>query len=296
MEIWVIYIAVVIILEALVSIVDYNLLHSLYKNPETPSIIASLFFLPVFLVSLFLGFQITDFWVIILSIISGLLLFASSYLYSICYAKKISPGTTLWIWKIQMVFVFIVGIFFLWESLTYYQYVGHGIIFLWALLLSLNHFSDIQNKYYLLIPLCGACTSALSLIINDLLYVWNDFITVFGSFAFGFFLWAPILLAFTKGGKSFWKNIHKNWKKYFFAWSIVESLNIASVVFLNLALKFGPLSLVVFLKETYVAVLLIASFVFWYFYPKYFPDGWKSFSLYKLCIIICMMWGVYLVI
>ena len=296
MELWMILIFFVILLEVIISILDYNLLHSLYKDAETPSIIASIFFLPIFLGCLLLGAELTDIRLIILAMASGLLLFMSSYLYSICYAKKIPPGTTLWIWKIQMIFAFIVGVLFLGESLTALQYVGHGIIFLWALLLSLNHFSAVQHKYYLIFPVIWALACSISVIWNDLLYIWNDFITVFWGFSLGFFLWAPILIFFTQAGRRFYRDIPKNWRKYAVIWCIVESLNIWAVILLNYSLKIGPLSLVVFLKETYVALLIVVSFIFWYFYPKYFPDGGKSFSFYKLCIIIAMVWGVYLAI
>lgn len=286
-------IIIVIIGDILLGILDYNLLHSFYKDPQTQSIIACLFFLPVFLVFLFLDFQFTNILAISVWILSWFLIFISAYLYSLSYAAKIPPGTVLGIYKIQMVFAFIVWVMFLGETLSDMQLLGHGIIFLGAILLSVDHIGKLKKPSLLIIPFIGALVMSVAVIINDIAYSHLHFWTVFWSFAFWWFLWAPIIIFGTKEWKKFRENINLNWRKYLIVGWSVELVNIVITIAAHLALKFWPLSLVVFLKETYVAFLVLISMIFGYYYPKYFPDGGKKISIKKLTIISVMMLWVY---
>lgn len=294
MEIWLIFISASVIFSIILALLDYNLLHYLYKDPETPSIIANLFFLPIFIGSLFFWFQFDNISAISFWFVAWVCTFISSYLYSLSYAAKIPPGTTLGIYKVQMVFAFLVGIFFLGEHLTHTQFIWHGIIFLGAILLSLEHFTWVEKKILLLLPFIGAIFYSIGLVINDIAYISLDFITVFGSFAFWNLVGVPVLIFCTKKGRMFFHNISHNWKKYLYLGTIAELINLGDIISFHLALKYGPLTLVVFLKEMYVVILILLSLMFGYFYPRYFPDGGQGFSYKKLCIISWMLGGVFL--
>lgn len=294
MEIWIYFIAVAIIGNIILAILDYNLLHKFYRTPETPSIIASLSFLPIWIYFLFFDFQFENIVPILAWLSAGLLAFLASYAYAYSYAFKIPPGTTLWIVKLQMVFAFIVGVFVFWESLTPMQLLWHGVIFACAILLSIEHIGLTKKKSLLIFPLISALAISWEVIILDIAYEHLHFGTIFGSFAFWWFIGAPILILGTKNGQEFYKKLPTTWKKYLLIGWAVELINIITVFFANLALKFGPLSLVVFLKETYVAFLILISLIAGYYYPKYFPDGWKKISFKKLSIVCIMMIWVYL--
>lgn len=294
MELWIIFILLTIVVSVILSLLDYNLLQGVYGNAEIPSIISCSFFFPVCIYFFLSGIDFSSTSIVFLSIIAGLFTFWGSYAYSLSYAHKISPGTTLGIMKVQMIFAFLFWYFILQESLTYLQMVWHGIIFLWALWLSIEHIQFWWKRSHFVIPFLWAISYSISYILVDSLYKVSDFSTVFWLFCFGFFLWSPILILFTSNGKNFVKHFHKKWKVYLGLWIITEMFWIMEFLFWNLALKHGPLSLVIFLKETYVALLVIISLIFWYFYPRYFPDGWKKITFKKLWIIIFMLVWVYL--
>jgi len=293
MEIWIVYIIWHIIAAVILGIVDYNLIQWLYKNAVTASIVTCSFFLVFSFIFLATWIE-WNIFAISMWILSGIFSIISSYIYSLCFEKKMSPGFVLSIWKIQMVFAFIFWVFFLGEELTFMQLLWHGIIFFSALFLALFHGNITWKKNDIFLPLLWAVLFSISFMIIDPIYERYDFKTVFTGFCFWFGLWAPYLIFFHKKWKTFIKEAKKNWRKFLMFWIFTETIALIEFGWFHLAMKHWPLSLVVFLKETYVVLLIIVSVIGAYFYPKFFPDGWKSFNIQKLWIICIMLIWVYL--
>ncbi len=119
MELWVWFSFGTIILNAVLMVIDYNLLGKVYKTAEAPTMVTSLFLIFPFIWGLIYWVDYWDISIIFWSIAIGFLTFLGILYYFKSFDIWVTPTTLGSIMKIQMIFAFIVGVFSLWEQLTW---------------------------------------------------------------------------------------------------------------------------------------------------------------------------------
>ncbi len=297
MELWIWYTFGAIIFTVLVVLIDYIFMKSFFKNAESPTIISwvALWLVPIY-VLLFHGFDISNIVVLIVSFILGLSSLAGIYLYFKSMFMGITPWTIWWILKLQMVLAFIVGVWFLKESLTFQQLLGHAIIFLWAAYLVSKDLKLKGDIYTYILPFGAMIWFSASFIWTDYLFLEHDFWSIFWMHTFWTFCWAVWILLFTKWWKKFQKLFSADKKKYILIAITAETAWLLMATFDALAYSVWPLSKVTFLRETYLVYLIIIALLLRSYFPKYIPDEWWDSKYEKLFIVIFMMVWVYLTI
>jgi drug/metabolite transporter (DMT)-like permease len=291
---WFTFVIINIIATILVGILDYGFQKWTYKTPEFPAILWAFFFLFYWIYSLSWGIHENSLFVLFLSFFSWLL----TFLWVLSYFRAIfSPTTPGFIWtvgKIQMIFAFLIGIFVFWEMLSSKQLLGHGLIFAWAIIVSLDHIQEGKNKKAIFYSMSMALSYAFANSICKYLYWVSDFNSVFGIYCIWIFAWAMICAFFTQNGKRFFQEFITRPQYYFWLWLVTEFFWVLQFVSQNMAIAKWPLTVVVFLMETYVAFLLILSVFLAPIFPKYIPKEWGNNTLKNLIIIWVMFIGIWL--
>lgn len=290
---WWIYVLIYIITTIVVVIIDYNLQKWLYKTPELPSIISGLFFWVVFLYFLLRGH--IDFYdsTSIYSIIAWI--FSFIWIYS--YFKALFSPSTPWfvgtIWKIQMIIAFFIGVFIFQEHLSVMQLIGHGLIFLGVVLVSMTHLKEWKNRRSIFWAVTMWIAFAISLSICDYLYKISDFSNVFWLYCLWVCIWSIICLIFVPNKKQFYRDFFLHPWLYLGVWVITEFFWLIEFTSKNLALSKGPFTVVVFLMETYIAFLVILSVLFHSRFPKIIPkewgDNWVQ-NFWVICMVLVGIW------
>lgn len=294
MELWLIFVLLHITTLIIIFLLDYNFLKDVFKNPEFPCIVSGLAFFPVILFWFYKWVDFSNIPILVLSFLIWIVAKLWSYGYFKSLDAWLSPWLIATIYKLQMVIAFIFWILIFNEELTSMQLLGHGLIFIGAIAFSLDHFHFKKNTIWLIFIFASMLSYSFANISVDYLYKFNDFYSVFTFVVLGYFLSSFIIIFWTSGGRNFFSDFFSNWKFYLWLWIFMEFFWVLEMVFWSLALKNWPLTLVIFLTQTYVIGIFLVSFIWWYFYPKIFPDSQQNSKLIKVGIIAFMLLWVYL--
>lgn len=228
---------------ALVSLIDIYFINGVYENEFDGTIISGIFQLAPWVLIPWLGFDLPDKRVATMAIAGGFLYSVSTFFYFKALFVSGDAVATELLWNLSIPIVPFLSFIFIGEHLSAIHYVGIGISFIGASLLSFD--DKIRTKKVRGLPLImiGAVIFlALSMIIEESVYKKTDFWPGFllfslGAFIGGVFFWAFRMITGYGAGK---KSLFRLSKQYFWTFLFAETLAVCGVVFLQRALAVSP--------------------------------------------------------
>lgn len=190
------------------------------------------------------------------------------------------------------IFVLILATIFLGEIFTVTKYIGIFLLILGAILISIRKTSRIIiSKAFILMMLCSFIFG-----IHDTLrkyaLTYMDFWSVFAFSQIGIFITSLFILYF------YFPEFQKILRKKILAFMITgESLSVASLFMMTIAVSIGFVSLISALESTQPFFVLLYATIISIFAPKILKEEIKgSIILLKIIAILCMFIGAYLII
>lgn len=278
---------------ALVNLLDDNLIRGVYSSPAFATIISGLLAAMPVLSLFFVDINIPSLNIVFVALLGGFLLL-SSYLFYFKALLEDSPSVVITLWKLSPAVVPFLAYFFLKEVLTLNQYLGFVIILGASLGISAVNIKKFQfsRAFYLMVVASGF--TAVSAILFKWVYNHTDFWSGFVFVSLGMGLGGLIYILVLKDGKNFFSDLNKK-KKWLGIFVLAEILNISAVLFSNLALSQGPVSLVKVVEGVQPIYIILFSFLLYPFFPKYFREVTSGNTKRKTIFILIMLVGLYLI-
>ncbi|MFA6177703.1 MAG: DMT family transporter [Candidatus Paceibacterota bacterium] len=255
------------------------------------------------LIGIFISFLI---WIFIpdifnIPILDKLLLFVCGILTIIwivlyLFALEIEETSTVVPWFLSVpIFGYILGYFFLGETLVLNQFIGSGIIFLGLILISLDFSKEKKGfKHKPVLYMVFACIAvAISGVIFKYVTVGNNFWIssfweYFGLGVSGFF----IFLFVPHYRKSFFHMNKKGGSTIFIVNTVSELMSIAGNLLTNFALLLAPVALVYLVSSFQPVIVLFLTIFTTKFFPNIAKENLtKIFLIPKIIAIIIMIIG-----
>jgi len=252
------------------------------------------------LIGIFIAFFI---WIFIpdvfsISVLDKLLLFTCGILTIVwivlyLFALEIEEISSVVPWFLSVpVFGYILGFFFLKETLTFSQFIGSGIIFLGLILISLD-FSKEKKKFKhkpVLYMLFACIAVAISGVIFKYVTVGNNFwVSSFWEY-FGLGITGLLIFFFIPHyRKSFFHMNKTGGYTIFIVNTVSELMSIAGNLLTNFALLLAPVALVYLVSSFQPAIVLFLTLFSTKFFPNLVKENLEKRMLLPKIIAIAIM-------
>ncbi|MFA6258044.1 MAG: EamA family transporter [Candidatus Paceibacterota bacterium] len=212
------------------------------------------------------------------------------------FALEIEETSAVVPWFLSVpIFGYILGYFFLGETLTFYQFIGSGIIFLGLILISLDFSKEKKGfkhkpAFYMLFACIAVATSG---VIFKYVTVENNFWVssfweYFGLGVSGLF----IFLFIPHYRKSFFHMNRTGGYTIFIINTVSELMSIVGNLLTNFALLLAPVAMVFLVGTFQPAIVLFLTLFTTKFFPKIAKENLtKRILLPKIIAIIIMIIG-----
>jgi drug/metabolite transporter (DMT)-like permease len=318
-EHWLLVAFVAPVFWSLVNIIDVYFVGGIYNDEYDGSIISSLFqMLPwtilIFAVDInfspFIGFSPNGSFhfnpALGMAFLGGILFSLSFFFYFKALFKENDAPMLQIIWILNIALVPVLTFFLFGEKLGLWKYLGMGVIFLGAFLLSFN--PKMKNKLsrkYLFIMSGAVVFLAISMVLAERAYILlgaeslrsGGFWVGFLFFSLGYFFWGVLLVAWKK--RNIFPMVGKYWKIFLLA----EGVSFLGTMGSQRAIDISPsVSYVAAIETLSPAFVVLFSFgMAGYFFLKKDPNFHKIFSeqtealWVKIISVAIMTLGVYLI-
>ncbi|MBI2416032.1 MAG: EamA family transporter [Candidatus Kerfeldbacteria bacterium] len=278
---------------AIVNIIDDYQIKKIYKNPSLAIIMTGLFlFVPLIISAGEANFFETK--SIIFGIISGIAIVLSNWFYFKALSRE-ETSIVIALWTLTPVIVYVLSFIFLGEVLNTRQSIGSGIIIVGSLLISLFGKKYLRFSPTLIIMLFASMLYAVNALLEKETY--NNAGTFFSGF---FFITLGMIIAtlcFLCSKKNLYAtvSVFKYNKRYLSFIVISEIINIAAMIFQDIALSLGSVTIVKVI-EGLQPIFVLTLILFLSFFVVYFRTNTNYKLLFpKLLIMAGMMFGLYLI-
>jgi drug/metabolite transporter (DMT)-like permease len=279
---------------AIVVLIDDNLLRGVYKSPSVGTVVMGIFSLLPLLGLLFFPISVPSILIIFLSLISGFLLVISVWF----YFKSLNietPSVVLALWNLTYVIVPVIAYFFLGEFLRPLQYLGFALVLFASFLISLPKLKNLKIHKAFSLMFLSSVLYAISSVLQKYVYNSTDFWSGYVFITIGTSIAGLLFIVFSPKGRQFLKDYTKKYKKYTWIFILSETIYIIAVLFNNLAISKGPVSLVKVIEGVEPIYILLFALIFYPFAPKYFREAVAGNKLKKLILMGIMLIGLYII-
>lgn len=290
---WAILTILAVILWAISNIIDKFVLTKYLRKAFLPLIILS--FLGVFfsIGILAVNFVIPEIWLIIFSLISGLLYGVNVFFYfkamQIEEASRVVP-----LYSLNAIFVSILAFIFLGENFETAKYFGIALLILGAFMISVKRNLRLRNPKAVLFMITGGIFWSAHLVTVKMLTGFIDYWIAFAYIRIGVFLWMlPLIYLYIP---ELIKTVKEHGKKAVVVIGVSETLAIIGLVAITAALSFGPATLVGAMNETQPMFAFMFITFIGLFFPKVIKEeiGWEILFVKAIAIILIIAGSIIL--
>jgi len=292
---WVAFALLAALLWAVESVTDKILISKFIKNPSVMTIIWAFLQLIVLVILVFHSLDLSNFFVIFLAIVSGII----SMLNAIPYFKALSleeASRVIPLIHFSPLIVLVLSFVFLGERLNFNQIIAFFLILIGGFLLSLRNIKGmftLKRAFWLMVFV--AFVFAISQILSKYVYEHVTFLDGFFWFKVGAFFGGSVLLLIKRNRDNFVKSMNVIKSKNFMI--IILGAGIISFVgslSFNYAIKLGPVSLVSVLDGIAPVFILVIIILLSKYFPKILKEELdKKVLLTKAFAISLMIMGLY---
>ncbi len=280
---------------ATVSIIDKHILTRYIREPMIPVIIMGLIgLLSAIAIYIYYGFSSMSYLNITLSFIAGIFYIITTVVYfKVLNVDEVSRVVPLFF--ISPLFVLILAIIFLGETLTIENYIGIILLVAGAVLISSKKTFRIKLDKSFWMMMVAVLFVALGTLLTDYLLNFADYWTIFSYGKIGSFI--AIIPLFYLYYDKFHKTIKRGGKRVVSLLVANEGLAILSLLLSTMALSVGLASLVSAAMSVDPFFILMYAIVLSIFFPKIIKEEIsKSIIAHKLLAIIMIFIGGYLIL
>jgi drug/metabolite transporter (DMT)-like permease len=281
---WLIYAVASIVCWGLVNVLDSFFIGSkVYENMWDGMIVSSLYkILGVFLVGGIFFTKVMEISLanVVLSMLGGALISAA---YMSCFAAMLyyndAPLVQV-VWVLSSPLVVVLGYFFLGEEFAPKAYVGMGVVFLGAFVVSFtkDSFKCKLEKFALLLVPMVVLYSASEVLMKYVEEVRNiDFGQSFPFVCLGQVLFGIVLLIIRRNPRHIGRIIKKNWKLFFSG----EALELVGLFLMQLGIAKAPSIAMFGVVEAFMPVMVIALTCIIVFFLRIFERSKMLKKIYE---------------
>lgn len=292
---WVLIAVIAYLLNAIAVVVDKFLLSKKIPNPAVYAFFIATLSLGALILIPF-GFQLYSIIQIIIAISAGILFtFALLYMFKALSSNEASRITPF-MGGLQPIFIFILALLFLDESLSLQQLIAFAIIISGTVLVSLQKNSEPGNKKAYIFATIATVLFAISYTINKYVFVHQDFISGFVWTRVGSFIGAMTLLLSATNRQDIKTEIKAPKKDAGALFLFGQIAGALSFILVNYAISISPsVALVNALQGLQYIFLLIIVFSLSWKFPKLLEEKMTSIIIIKKIIAtLLIIGGLYL--
>lgn len=296
MQDWLFYALLFPALFAVVNIIDDNFLRKVYRSSYFGAIISGFFGTLPLVLGMFFPIQIASPLIILIGILSGFLT-VIYYFFYFRGLKAENPSVVIALFSLTPLFALIIAFVFLGEKLTNTHIIGFALILAASSVLSLSKFSfkKISFSKGLIPVIIASLIYAVVGVLAKFVYNRVDFLSGYMYFSVGLGIGALFLSIVPRGGRKFYKEFGKKFKKYLLIFLAIELLGISAEMINNLAISKGPVALVKVVEGIQPMYVLLYAILFYPLFPTYFREAKAGGKLKKIICMLIMIAGLYLI-
>lgn len=295
MDNWLFYALLFPALFGVVNIIDDNFLRKVYRSSYFGAIISGFFGMFPLLGVFYFPIQIASASTILVGVLAGFL----TVIYYLFYFKALEkeyPSVVIALFNLTPIFALIIAFLFLGEILTFYHFLGFGLILGASTILSIGKVNKKLSVSKGLVPvLIASFLYSVVGVLGKYLYNQVDFVSGYMYFAVGMGLGGLFLSLVPKEGRKFYTEFGKSFKKWIIVFVLIELIGITAEVVNNLAISKGPVSLVKVVEGVQPIYVLIYALILFPFFPRFSREATSGGMMKKIVCMVVMITGLYFV-
>jgi drug/metabolite transporter (DMT)-like permease len=280
------------LLYAIVTLLDDNLLRSVYKSPYLATTFTGFFGILPILSRLFIQAPAIPHTLVELSLVAGFLTVTYYFFYFRGLASD-SPSIVIALFGLAPATIPFFAHFIVHEQLLAAEIIGFVIVLLASLGLAVTDIKQLKLSKALVPVLIAVVLVDVIAIMTKYVYQRVDFYPAYMYFSVGMGLGGLFFLCLRLGDNlQGLRQIKINLKKLLPVFVAAELLNLAAEFTLNLAISRGPVSLVKVLEGIQPMFVLLIAFGLYPFWPKYFREAGEGKLARKFLLMAVIISGL----